>query len=835
MQSRMGPSSAEAKLRVMKLKHETMLATAAAGPRIPTGIFKAACSTDLLFLIDATGSMHNCIEAVKVHVKGIVKEINERFFQQADIRVAVVGYRDHGDHEPMEFIDFTSDVDKIFNFLDQLKATGGYDTAENVLGGMDTALKASWKYQTRCIMHFADAPAHGSDLNKLKASGDRFRCPGSEPHRLLYKDVLGDMAKAKTNYVFFRINKSCDMMIEAFFEVYLQYTSNCKLHSDNEFFLMGQTIARKKKQGDKALSNKQYLEEKMRSEGGIYFEEASLVGGYDVLREVIVNGVMASSSRTAVRLSTTLSTGKRTSFTKPKGNPSMSTKLNDLAEDEEVDVFEEAREWQKEPDVRGGVGLGTATTAADTIVEEDEEEWEDEQGAQAPVLDDFAEGEGPSPALDDLIDRGGSVPDDKFEFEYGPPQWNKKGWLDQTTHFKAFSPDVVDRNALGTDGAGPSETPMGSILDRMIASDDNIGISTNELTICRRTKPFAQGALRLASYARTQESTNPLVIKTFKKKTKRLADLVEDMRIQALCKAYALEFNNLVRDKSHSLDFIIVTCLQPLEAAGKGNAADGSAGGEDQFGCMSLEPMLPRENYIKYNNNCGGVSPTESKYNMSAQAFSHFTFERSQGELMVCDLQGVDNILTDPAIHTRDPSRFVLSDTNLSEDGFKLFFSSHRCNTLCAKMSLRSQARMFVDNDFRFRTVWPTPTPLSHIDATILSNGAEKMSVCCANKLCGKIVSMSTAKMTPPSFYWCSRCWPQLKASTVKRVCGGATATGGAYHEFEVSKFFYESQGQLLPTSCPEHGGTPDLPAHFKASTFKKLGIFRRLRPGSSA
>ena len=35
-------------------------------------------------------------------------------------------------------------------------------------------------------------------------------------------------------------------------------------------------------------------------------------------------------------------------------------------------------------------------------------------------------------------------------------------------------------------------------------------------------------------------------------------------------------------------------------------------------------------------------------------AFSHFTFDYSGGAIMITDLQGCNNILTDAAIHTQD-------------------------------------------------------------------------------------------------------------------------------------------------------------------------------------
>ena len=39
------------------------------------------------------------------------------------------------------------------------------------------------------------------------------------------------------------------------------------------------------------------------------------------------------------------------------------------------------------------------------------------------------------------------------------------------------------------------------------------------------------------------------------------------------------------------------------------------------------------------------------------QAFSHFTAEQSRGELIVVDIQGVDDLYTDPQVLLPSPSR----------------------------------------------------------------------------------------------------------------------------------------------------------------------------------
>jgi hypothetical protein len=77
------------------------------------------------------------------------------------------------------------------------------------------------------------------------------------------------------------------------------------------------------------------------------------------------------------------------------------------------------------------------------------------------------------------------------------------------------------------------------------------------------------------------------------------------------------------------------------------------------------------------------------------------------------------------------------------------------------------------------------------------------LTVCCSNKLCSKIVRLASAKMSDkfPGYSWCDDCWPQLHATTVKWIC----VWPGPHHEFEASKFFYESQGRSTPRKCSAH------------------------------
>ena len=81
------------------------------------------------------------------------------------------------------------------------------------------------------------------------------------------------------------------------------------------------------------------------------------------------------------------------------------------------------------------------------------------------------------------------------------------------------------------------------------------------------------------------------------------------------------------------------------------------------------------------------------------QCFSHFTHCISGGKQLVCDLQGVWNVvdgclMTDPVIHYNSGTRrHVNGSTDKGQDGIDKFFETHRCGPLCRKLGLSSRQR----------------------------------------------------------------------------------------------------------------------------------------------
>lgn len=97
------------------------------------------------------------------------------------------------------------------------------------------------------------------------------------------------------------------------------------------------------------------------------------------------------------------------------------------------------------------------------------------------------------------------------------------------------------------------------------------------------------------------------------------------------------------------------------------------------------------DDFCKYSNNAGFVKTDlktnkadTSKLNLMAQAFSHFTFDFSSGNILICDIQG-NMIMTDIAIHSISE---VFGILDAGRAGFKAFFQSHECNGICRHLNL---------------------------------------------------------------------------------------------------------------------------------------------------
>lgn len=123
---------------------------------------ETAVNLDILFLIDATGSMSDEINQLKENFRAISAQI-DALPSQPDVRFGMVTYRDRGDAYLTNVTDFTPNVDDFAAALAQVYADGGGDYPEDLNQALSDAVhQPEWRVNNTVSLIFlvADAPPH---------------------------------------------------------------------------------------------------------------------------------------------------------------------------------------------------------------------------------------------------------------------------------------------------------------------------------------------------------------------------------------------------------------------------------------------------------------------------------------------------------------------------------------------------------------------------------------------------------------------------------------------------------------------------------------------------
>jgi hypothetical protein len=141
---------------------------------------------DIVFLIDATGSMQPCIDAVKDNIATFIRTLCEKDGNGQSIvkdwRARVFGYRDYVcDVEKSVDNPFVTSPDALRTQLNALTAKGGGDEPESLLDGLLDVVNVGqtdrgsqevdprkWRYRShaaRCVIAFTDATYHTTTAN----------------------------------------------------------------------------------------------------------------------------------------------------------------------------------------------------------------------------------------------------------------------------------------------------------------------------------------------------------------------------------------------------------------------------------------------------------------------------------------------------------------------------------------------------------------------------------------------------------------------------------------------------------------------------------------------
>lgn len=122
-------------------------------------------NTEIMFLIDATGSMTDELVFLQSEFTEIAKETGTQ-----NTKFAVHFYRDHGDDYVTKNYDFTNNISELQQKINSESASGGGDFPEAVAEALDEAVfQSSWSDDSvKLVFMIFDAPPHEQTEEKIQ-------------------------------------------------------------------------------------------------------------------------------------------------------------------------------------------------------------------------------------------------------------------------------------------------------------------------------------------------------------------------------------------------------------------------------------------------------------------------------------------------------------------------------------------------------------------------------------------------------------------------------------------------------------------------------------------
>lgn len=209
-------------------------------------------------------------------------------------------------------------------------------------------------------------------------------------------------------------------------------------------------------------------------------------------------------------------------------------------------------------------------------------------------------------------------------------------------------------------------------------------------------KPFAQGGLRYAFHlflsSKEGQRDMHLVVKESKFKGTHSTPqevhkffLNNHRRAQASAKAFNRACKGIITNQQDATLALASRSMAQFVKAFVVQVDDPGSGSGFRF--VTAENYIPGV-YVKFNDNNGHVNEqAEKEPSEVAAAFSHFTFDHTDGDQICVDVQGVGIKWTDPQLHSRDRT---FGPADHGQQGMKRFFASHACSSLCCALGLRS-------------------------------------------------------------------------------------------------------------------------------------------------
>lgn len=127
----------------------------------------------IAFMVDATGSMGDELEFLKMDLKKVINEV-QKTNNQLKISTGTVFYRDEGDEYVVKHSPFTEDINQTTEFISLQRADGGGDFPEAVDKALVQLNQLQWQPEARTRIAFLvlDAPPHNKPavINSIQYS-----------------------------------------------------------------------------------------------------------------------------------------------------------------------------------------------------------------------------------------------------------------------------------------------------------------------------------------------------------------------------------------------------------------------------------------------------------------------------------------------------------------------------------------------------------------------------------------------------------------------------------------------------------------------------------------
>jgi hypothetical protein len=143
---------------------------------LPGAKQQAPTALDLAFVLDATGSMGDEIDYLKVEMQAIDNDVHAAF-GNVSVHYGLIVYRDIGDSFVTKVFDFTSGLPAFNAELGMQFADGGGDEPEAMDAAVQLVPQLSWRGSEAAKMAFlvADAPPHPENVSAYMSGLDGLR------------------------------------------------------------------------------------------------------------------------------------------------------------------------------------------------------------------------------------------------------------------------------------------------------------------------------------------------------------------------------------------------------------------------------------------------------------------------------------------------------------------------------------------------------------------------------------------------------------------------------------------------------------------------------------